>query len=84
MSKLKAAVVGCGFVAQKRHIPSFLRLKRNVTLSALCDLNPRLAEEAGKKFGVKNVYSNLSEMLSKEDLDIVDICTRRVPMSQLP
>jgi predicted dehydrogenase len=75
MSKLKVAVVGCGFVAQKRHIPGFLRLKKTVELSALCDLNPRLAEEASKKFGIKNTYSNLSEMLLKEDLDIVDICT---------
>lgn len=75
MSKLKAAVVGCGFVAQKRHIPSFLKLKKNVLLTALCDLNPSLASEAAKKFCVKNVYSSLSEMLSIEDIDIVDICT---------
>ena len=69
------AVVGCGSVAQKRHIPGFLRLKKTVELSALCDLNPRLAEEASKKFGIQNTYSNLHEMLLKEKLDIVDICT---------
>lgn len=38
-------------------------------------MNPSLAADAAKKFGVKNTYSSLSEMLSKEDLDIVDICT---------
>jgi UDP-N-acetylglucosamine 3-dehydrogenase len=75
MSKLKAAIVGCGFIAQKRHIPSFLRLKKDVSLSAVCDLNPQLAKEASEKFGIKKTYTNLSEMLSKEDLDIVDICT---------
>ena len=75
MSKLKAAIVGCGFIAQKRHIPSFLRLKKEVILTAVCDLNPQLAKEASNKFGVKKTYTNLSEMLSKEDLDIVDICT---------
>ena len=75
MTRLRAAVVGSGFVAQKRHIPSFLRLKREVSLCALCDLNQGLVTEVAKRFGVKHVYSNLSEMLSKEDLDIVDICT---------
>jgi predicted dehydrogenase len=75
MSKIKAAIVGCGFVAQKRHIPSFLGLKEDVSLCALCDLNQGLVTEVARRFGVKHVYSNLSEMLSKEDLDIVDICT---------
>jgi len=75
MSKLKVAVVGCGSVAQKRHIPSFLRLRRQASLCALCDLNQALATGVAKRFGVPHVYSNLSDMLSKEDLDMVDICT---------
>lgn len=75
MNKLRAAVVGCGFVAQRRHIPSFLRLGNEVTLSAVCDLNQELALAVARRFGAKNAYSNLSEMLSKENLDIVDICT---------
>ncbi|MGA2682452.1 MAG: Gfo/Idh/MocA family oxidoreductase [Candidatus Bathyarchaeia archaeon] len=75
MNKLKVAIVGCGSVAQKRHIPGFLRLKKTVELTALCDLNPRLVEAASKNVGIRNAYSNLSEMLLKEELDIVDICT---------
>ncbi|MEM2739162.1 MAG: hypothetical protein QXK93_09285, partial [Candidatus Bathyarchaeia archaeon] len=47
--KLKVAVVGCGFVAQKRHIPAFLRLKNNVLMSAVCDLNPELAKSVAAK-----------------------------------
>lgn len=75
MTKLKAGVVGCGFVAQRRHLPSFLRLKRYVSIRATCDLNLDLAKEVAKKFGILHVYSSLSEMLSKENLDIVDVCT---------
>ena len=75
MTKLKVGVVGCGFIAKKRHIPAFLRLKKNVTLSAVCDLNQELANDAAKQFGIQNVYSSLSDMLSKEHLDIVDVCT---------
>jgi predicted dehydrogenase len=75
MSKLKVAIVGAGCIAQKRHIPAFLRLKKYVSLSAICDLNYELAREVAKKFNIPNAYSNLSEMLSKERLDIVDVCT---------
>jgi len=75
MGKLKVAVVGAGFVAQKRHIPAFLRLRKYVSLNAVCDLNFGLAKEVAKKFSIPNAYSNLSEMLSKEHPDIVDVCT---------
>jgi len=75
LGNLKVVVVGAGFVAQRRHIPAFLRLKKYVSLSAVCDLNHGLAKEVVKKFGIPNAYSNMSEMLSKEHPDIVDVCT---------
>ena len=75
MDKIKVAVVGAGFVAQRRHIPAFLRLKKYASLNAVCDLNYELAKEAAKKFSIPSAYSNLSEMLSKEHLDVVDVCT---------
>lgn len=75
MNKVKVGLVGCGFVAQKRHIPAFKKLRKNVTISAVCDLNEDLAKEVARRFGIPHVYKNLSNMLSKEDLDIVDVCT---------
>jgi len=75
MNKLKVAVVGAGFVAQKRHIPAFLRLKKQVFLCAICDLKLELAKSVARRFGIPNVYSNLSDMLKKEKPDVVDICT---------
>lgn len=75
MDKLKVGVVGSGFIARKRHIPAFLRLRKNVSLSAVCDLNLELAKDVAREFGIPNVYSDLSDMLSEENLDIVDVCT---------
>ena len=75
MKKLKVAVVGAGFVAQRRHIPAFLRLKKYVSLNAVCDLNYELARNVAERFGIPNAYSNVSDMLSKEHPDIVDVCT---------
>lgn len=75
MKKLKVAVVGAGFVAQKRHIPAFLRLRKGVSLCAVCDLNLELAKNVADMFGIPNAYSNLSDMLKKEHPDVVDVCT---------
>jgi len=75
LGKLKVAIVGAGFIAQRRHIPAFLRLKKYVSLSAVCDLNYELARNVAKRFSIPNIYSNVSDMLSKEHPDIVDVCT---------
>jgi predicted dehydrogenase len=75
LDKLKVGVVGCGFIAKKEHIPGFLRLKRDVIISVVCDVNQSLATSVAKEFGIPRAYSNLSEMFRKENLDIVDICT---------
>jgi predicted dehydrogenase len=75
MNELKVGIVGCGHVSKVRHIPGFSRLKKKVVLSSVCDLNLELAKDVAKEFGVPNVYSNMSDMLSEENLDIVDVCT---------
>ena len=75
MKKLKVAIVGCGLVAQRRHIPAFLRLRDKVSLCSVCDLNFDLAKSVASKFGVPTAYSDLSAMLSRERPDVVDVCT---------
>lgn len=74
MSKIKVGIIGCGFIASKWHIPGYQRLKA-VSVQAVCDISPQLAASTAKKFNVPNSYSNVTEMLQNEGLDIVDICT---------
>lgn len=73
--KLKVGIVGCGAIAKIRHIPAFLRLKAEVHLQAVCDKNESLAREAAGKNGISGVYPDLTQMLHREKLDIIDICT---------
>lgn len=81
--KLKVGIVGCGFIAERRHIPGFLRLKKDVVLQAVCDRNESLARDTANKHHIPKVYAELSEMLSSERLDIVDICTPPQTHAQL-
>ena len=72
--KLKIGIVGCGAVARERHIPGFLKVKGKAVLQAACDKNENLAREIAGHNGISGVYSDISEMLDRERLDIVDIC----------
>jgi len=73
--KLRVGIVGCGLVAEGQHIPCYMRLKRNVVLQGFCDKNENLAKQTALKYGLPGAYSDLAHMLSKENLDIIDICT---------
>ena len=72
--KLKVGIIGCGGIAQQEHIPGFSRLN-NVVLQSVCDKNEELARQTATKYRIPGAYSELSDMLSAEKLDIVSICT---------
>jgi UDP-N-acetylglucosamine 3-dehydrogenase len=74
-AKLKVAIVGCGAVADKRHIPSFARLKDKVTVLAVCDKNEELAKQVALRHRIPRVFTSQTEMLKDEKFDIVDVCT---------
>ncbi len=72
---LKATIAGCGFIAPKKHIPAFLKLKDKVELVAVCDLNENAAKQIAERFNIRKFYTNFNDMLAIEKPDIVDICT---------
>ena len=75
LDKLRVGIVGCGEIAAGQHIPGFMRLKRNVVLQAVCDKNENLVRGLATKYSIPGAYCDLSQMLAKENLDIIDICT---------
>lgn len=74
MSKMKIGVVGGGHIVKHRHLPIFKKIG-DVEVSAICDKQESVAKNVANQFGVRRYYSDFSEMLSKENLDVVDICT---------
>jgi predicted dehydrogenase len=69
------AVVGVGVVGSW-HVQVIPRLG-DCTLVAVCDKDPEKARTALKNYGMENVpvYTDQAEMLAKEEIDIVHICT---------
>lgn len=72
--KLRVGVVGVGNIAVESHLPVFKNLK-NVEVAAICDQRISAAKEVASRFEINNVFGDLADMLSKEKLDVVDVCT---------
>ena len=73
--KVKIGIIGTGWIAAN-HIAEYLKMP-DVEVVALADLVPGKAEAFGKKYGCETARCYLSghEMLEKEELDGVSICT---------
>jgi len=68
---LKVGVVGLGEVAQIVHLPIMQALSEKYEIGALCDVSPSLLSWAGERYGVKDLYTDASELAKQSDLDAV-------------
>jgi UDP-N-acetyl-2-amino-2-deoxyglucuronate dehydrogenase len=73
LTRLKTAIVGCGKVAGT-HALAYQALP-NSELVAVCDVAPERAQAFAKKLRV-NDYTDLAEMLKREHVDVLSICTQ--------
>lgn len=73
-SRLRVAVIGCGAIGQRRHIPETFA-NPYVELVALVDPKPGRAEEVAAKFGNPRTFTDHKTMLAEIKPDIVAVCT---------
>lgn len=83
MKQLKCAIVGCGGIAQVHG--EVLHALETADLRAFADIRPERAQAMAERYG-GNAYSSLEELLAREELDVLHICTPHVlhtPMAGL-
>ncbi|REE92844.1 putative dehydrogenase [Paenibacillus taihuensis] len=73
MSKVRVAVVGCGAIAIRRHIPEYA-VNPNVQFVAFVDPVIERAQELAEKYDAE-AFASYEEMLSKIKPDAVSVCT---------
>lgn len=73
--KLRVGVIGAGRWSRSAHLPGFQRSPHS-ELVAICDLNEDMAKDAANQFNIENVYTDYQEMLARDDIDVIDVCTR--------
>lgn len=72
---LRIGLIGTGTIAFSAHLPAILRLRDEYELVAVADIREENAERAAEEFGAESHYTDYREMLAREQLDAVDICT---------
>ena len=74
---LKAAVIGTGLIATKKHLPAWNKVgaAAGAECVAICDINEEQARLVASQYGIAKAYTDIGEMLDRERPDIVDICT---------
>ncbi|MBR3750504.1 MAG: Gfo/Idh/MocA family oxidoreductase [Clostridia bacterium] len=77
MSKIRAAVIGCGGIANGKHLPALAALKDRVEVVAFCDIVEDRAQKACKEYGTPDakVYTDYKELLKDASIDTVHVCT---------
>jgi predicted dehydrogenase len=81
----KTAVVGCGRIGSlfdfdkknkiiRSHCGAYTNLQ-NTILTTICDIDLKKAKKAKEQWNIDSYYSDHIEMLDKEDIDILSICT---------
>lgn len=76
-------IIGTGVIAET-HLKAYLSLSDRCQVVALCDIFPEKAQSMKEKYGLDaaEVYEDYNEMLKRQDLDLVSICTP--PFTHLP
>lgn len=72
MKHFRVGVVGCGNISPM-HLAS-IKLIPEIELRAVCDIKEDRAKKTAEKYNCK-YYTDYKEMIEKEKLDVVHICT---------
>jgi len=69
IKRVKTAVVGCGIISHV-YLRNMTRLFRILEVAAVCDLNPDLAQEAAREYGVPRIMT-LEEIAADPTIELV-------------
>lgn len=82
--KLRVAIIGCGGIANGKHLPSLKKLEQ-VEMVAFCDIEIKKAEEAAIEYGTPEavVYKNYKQLLEDESIDVVHVLTPNISHAEI-
>lgn len=74
-AEIRVAIVGCGTIARRAHIPAWLSNHR-AALVALCDPSPEATQQVVDRYKLKcQTFRHLEDILASSKPDVVDICS---------
>ncbi|NHN31419.1 Gfo/Idh/MocA family protein [Paenibacillus agricola] len=73
-NKLRLGIVGVGNIFKASHVLP-LQAHPEVEIVAVCDINLERAEQIAAEYGIESAYADYRELLKRDDIDVIDICT---------
>src|SRR4029079_13374613 len=73
-SIVRVGVLGAGAWARGAHLPGYRRDPR-CTVVAIADTEIDRARQAAQEFGIADDVCDPSELLRRDDIDVIDVCT---------
>ncbi|WP_309121858.1 Gfo/Idh/MocA family oxidoreductase [Paenibacillus sp.] len=80
--KLRLGVVGAGGIFKAVHRNAWME-HPEVEVVAVCDINLERAQQVATTMGVEAVYADYRELLKRDDIDMIDICTPNLFHSEI-
>ena len=72
MTKIKVGIIGCGAIAQRRHLIEYAA-NEQVEIVAVCDINEARVIEVAEEHKAK-AYTSYKELLANADVDAISVC----------
>jgi predicted dehydrogenase len=72
MRRVRLGYVGCGFMAQKVHIPNFLAIP-TCELVAVAEVRPELGERVRARYGIPRLYTDHTALLADPEIDAIGV-----------
>lgn len=75
MRKLKVGIIGVGMAFERLHYPAYQKMADRYEIVALCDLDRKKSTKWAErlKLNSESVYTEIEEILAREDIDVIDI-----------
>lgn len=85
MKKLKIGIIGCGGIANQKHMPALAKLNQKAEMVAFCDTIEERAVEAAKAYGIAEakVYTDYKQLLEDDTIDVIHVLTPNVSHSEI-
>lgn len=74
IKQIRYGCIGTGGIAAKKHLNQYSQID-TIDIVAVCDVSIEKAERLARKYNIPRVYTDYKEMLKKEQLDLVSVCT---------
>lgn len=84
MKNIRVGIVGCGFIANGKHLPSIKNVE-GVEAVGFCDIVIEKAKASAEKYGPKDAFvcEDYRDLIARDDIDVIHVCTPNVSHAEI-